>query len=113
MDQPPVVPNIDEQIEIWELHVEMLKRLRAARLRAKSSEGISARVGYHNKMYEVAIWEVTEQYAIDREGNILKRCVDSPMNWLGVKYEFIPASTLDHRGREELCEHLKQAPARP
>jgi len=113
MDQPPVVPNIDEQIEVWELHVEVLKRLKAASLRAKSSEGLAARVGYHNEMYVVAIWVVTEQYAIDREGNILRRCVDSPMNWLGVKYEFIPASTLDHRGREELCEHLRPVPTHP
>ena len=110
MDQPLIKPDFDELGEMAQLRVELIDKLDRAVKRIKSVESSTAtraRVLYNTSYcLKVAVWDVTEKFAIDENGNILAKWTHEVARWPGVLHECIRIDTVGRIGEMKLCRYL-------
>jgi hypothetical protein len=121
MDKPPIIPNRSEQAKAAMIRLDVLNECEEAVKRIKEFGGVPttiALVKYTTRdtatsVAEVAVWDVTESFAIDEEGNFLSKLAFEDPLWPGVTYKETYVTTIGIKDEMSLSTHLKNVSPRP
>jgi len=121
MGKPPIKPNRSEQAIAARIRQDVLDERDEAVERIKrfaSTPTTITLVKYMTRdpatnVVEVAVWDATESFAIDEEGNFLFRWTHEDPMWPGVTYECVNISTIGIKDEMRLRIYLKNVSPRP